>query len=173
MLGSRPAAGSRFAPRTTAARLHWFNWADPTYTRLPLRVRQPFMDVRLFEFAVRVPPHPWLVRKRILREATADLLPPAIRERRKTLLVAAPRAGTSARDRERLVELIRAVPDAEGFLDTSALAATVLRRRDTDPHDGVLDRPIGLVQWLAHWKRPTPRGPERGAVEELNQSPRG
>ncbi|HET6864628.1 MAG TPA: asparagine synthase-related protein [Solirubrobacteraceae bacterium] len=132
----------------------WFTWADPTVTRLPLRVRQPFMDLRLLDFAARIPPHPWLVRKRILREATADLLPSAIRERRKTLLVAAPRAGTSAEDRGRLVELVRAVPDAERFLDTSALTATILRRGDSDPHDGVLDRPIGLVLWLAHWKRP-------------------
>lgn len=132
----------------------WFTWSDPTYTRLPLRVRQPFMDVRLLDFAARIPPHPWLVRKRILREATADLLPPAIRQRRKTLLVAAPRAGTSAADRQRLAELVRSVPDAERFLDTSALVAAILGRRDSDPHDGVLDRPIGLVQWLAHWKRP-------------------
>jgi asparagine synthase (glutamine-hydrolysing) len=137
----------------------WFTWADPTTTRLPLRVRQPFMDLRLLDFAARLPPHPWLVRKRILREATADLLPAAIRERRKTLLVAAPRAGTSTRDRERLVELIRAVPDAERFLDNDALVAAILRRRDSDPHDGLLDRPIGLVHWLAHWKRP------RGAEE--------
>jgi asparagine synthase (glutamine-hydrolysing) len=140
----------------------WFTWADPTVTRLPLRVRQPFMDLRLLDFAARVPPHPWFVRKRILREATADLLPPAIRERRKTLLVAAPRAGTSAGDRERLVELVRAVPDAQRFLDTPALVAAILRRRDSDPHDGILDRPIGLVHWLAHWKRP--RG-ARGKVD--------
>jgi asparagine synthase (glutamine-hydrolysing) len=132
----------------------WFTWSDPTYTRLALRVRQPFMDLRLLDFAARVAPHPWLVRKRILREATADVLPSEIRERRKTLLVAAPRAGTSAGDRERLAELVRAVPDAERFLDTSALVAAILGRRDGDPHDGVLDRPIGLVQWLAHWKRP-------------------
>lgn len=135
----------------------WFTWADPTYTRLPLRVRQPFMDVRLLEFAASIPPHPWLVRKRILREATADLLPSAIRERRKTLLVAAPRAGTSAHHRERLAEMIRSVPDAERFVDTSALASAILRRRDSDPHDPALDRPIGLVQWLLHWKRPSAR----------------
>jgi asparagine synthase (glutamine-hydrolysing) len=141
---------------------HWFTWADPTTTRLPLRVRQPFMDLRLLDYAARIPPHPWLVRKRILRDATADLLPTAIRERRKTLLVAAPRAGTSTRDRERLVELIRVVPDAERFLDTEALVAVILRRRDSDPHDALLDRPIGLVSWLAHWKRP------RGARGKVN-----
>jgi asparagine synthase (glutamine-hydrolysing) len=148
----------------------WFTWADPTYTRLPLRVRQPFMDMRLFDFAASIPPHPWLVRKRILREATADLLPPAIRERRKTLLVAAPRAGSSAGDRERLVELIRAVPDTGRFLDTSALTAAILRRSDGDPHDPTLDRPIGLVQWLAHWKRPSLGGLE---LERRSASPRG
>ena len=132
----------------------WFTWADPTFTRLPLRVRHPFMDLRLLNFAAGIPPDPWLVRKRILRDATADLLPAAIRERRKTLLVAAPRAGTSAQYRQRLVELVRSVPDAEQFIDTAALTAAILRRRDSDPHDGTLDRPIGLIGWLAHWKRP-------------------
>lgn len=59
----------------------WFTWGDPTYTRLPLRMRHPFADLRLLTFAASIPPYPWLVGKRILREATDGLLPDAVRRR--------------------------------------------------------------------------------------------
>jgi asparagine synthase (glutamine-hydrolysing) len=51
-----------------------------------LEVRSPFLDHRLIEFALRLPPSYRIRRltlKRVLKAAVADLLPPEIRNRRK------------------------------------------------------------------------------------------
>ena len=132
----------------------WFTWGDPTYTRLPVRMRHPFVDLRLLEFAARIPPYPWLARKRILREATEGLLPAAVRQRRKALLVdvQSPRATPDVRNA--LAELVTIVPEAERFLDAAKLREAVLAPDATTWQDWLLGRPLGLVHWLAHWKRP-------------------
>lgn len=138
----------------------WFGWGDPTYTRLPVRFSHPFVDLRLLDFAARVPPHPWFERKRILREATQGLLPEAIRQRPKTFLVSGPRTSATPQARRSLVELVEATPDAQHFLDTSALVDAILRPTGREWEDWNLARPLGLVHWLAHWKRP--RAPRDG-----------
>jgi asparagine synthase (glutamine-hydrolysing) len=56
------------------------------FTGLPLVFRHPFYDVRLLEFLQSIPPQPWLVKKRIIREAMRGRLPDAILERPKTPL---------------------------------------------------------------------------------------
>ncbi len=135
----------------------WFTWGDPTYTRLPVRMRHPFVDLRLLQFAARIPPYPWLVGKRILREATDGLLPTAVRQRRKALLVNARSARATPALRRALAELVTAVPAAERFLDAASLREAVLAPDATTWQDWVLGRPLGLVHWLAHWKRPRVR----------------
>ena len=56
------------------------------FTGLPLVFRHPFFDVRLLEFLQSIPPQPWLVKKRIVREAMRGMLPDTILERPKTPL---------------------------------------------------------------------------------------
>jgi asparagine synthase (glutamine-hydrolysing) len=132
----------------------WFTWADPSYSRLALRMHHPFTDLRLLDFAARVPPYPWLVEKRILRDATEDLLPATVRRRPKTPLVNAPRSSATPEARRALVQLLQTVPEAERFFDTQALIDAVLATGTGESQDWVLARPLGLVHWLAHWKRP-------------------
>jgi asparagine synthase (glutamine-hydrolysing) len=132
----------------------WFNWMDPSYTRLPVRVRHPFTDLRLLNFVSRVPPEPWLSRKRILRDATEGLLPSEVRERPKTLMVSGPRPSATPDARQALAQLVRTVPDAELFFDTRALNDAILVPGTGAWQDWVLARPLGLVYWLAHWRRP-------------------
>jgi asparagine synthase (glutamine-hydrolysing) len=141
----------------------WFTWADPTYTRLPVRVRHPFVDLRLLEFTARIPPYPWLVGKRILRDATDGLLPTEVRRRPKTLLVDSRSARATPEVRQTLAELVASVPAAARFLDTATLREAVLAPDLTIWQHWILGRPVGLVHWLAHWKRP--RVPADGATE--------
>jgi asparagine synthase (glutamine-hydrolysing) len=131
----------------------WFTWGDPTFTRLPMRVRHPFIDLRLLEFAARVPPDPWFANKWILRQATAGLLPTQVRSRPKTPLVDAGRAGMTHAARARLVELIDAVPEAGRFLDLGALADAI--RDPGKPRQNLaLSPPFGLLIWLYYRSRP-------------------
>lgn len=52
--------------------------------------RHPYLDLRVLEFLLSVPPVPWARRKRVMREAMAGRLPAELLARRKTPLVADP-----------------------------------------------------------------------------------
>ncbi|NJO20142.1 MAG: hypothetical protein HC838_08905 [Spirulinaceae cyanobacterium RM2_2_10] len=53
---------------------------------LPVETRLPFLDLRLLNFLLALPPLPWFVGKEILRQAGRDRLPMAICQRPKTAL---------------------------------------------------------------------------------------
>jgi asparagine synthase (glutamine-hydrolysing) len=83
----RPVAHSSFhAPVWQAV----FDAMDPAYTRAPLEVRHPFLDIRLLRFLLRVPVVPWCRDKYLLRYAWRDVLPEAVRRRAKTPLNGCP-----------------------------------------------------------------------------------
>jgi asparagine synthase (glutamine-hydrolysing) len=62
---------------------HIFESSDQGFTGIPVDVRFPFLDRRLIEFVLAIPPIPWVQRKLILREAMRGLLPEAVRTRPK------------------------------------------------------------------------------------------
>lgn len=63
---------------------HIFESSDAGFSRILLDVRFPFLDRRLIELVLAVPPIPWLQRKLILRDSMRDRLPDAVRTRPKT-----------------------------------------------------------------------------------------
>jgi hypothetical protein len=134
-----------------------FTWCSPSCHRVPIQIRHPLADLRLLDFVARLPPEPWLLRKRILREATRDLLPEAVLARPKTLLVSGRRASITPQVLDRLAELVRALPELERFLDSSALIETLTAPdAELNQVDNVfLSQALGLVYWSAHWRRPT------------------
>jgi asparagine synthase (glutamine-hydrolysing) len=67
-----------------------FEGYDAGSTKLPLEVRHPFLDVRLIEYLLAIPPAPWCVNKHILRRAMSDKLPAAVLNRPKTGLMGDP-----------------------------------------------------------------------------------
>ncbi len=134
----------------------WLTWGDPSFSGVRLKTRHPFLDLRLLDFATRIPPYPWLMDKRILRESTIDLLPERVRRRPKTPLVEVQRRGTDAGSLRRLAEFVREVPQADRFIDRGRLAADVLAwdsAADTR-RNWSLSRALGLVHWLAHRSGP-------------------
>lgn len=56
----------------------------------PMVWRHPFLDLRVLEFMLSVPPVPWARRKLLMRRAMQGLLPRAILDRPKTPLAASP-----------------------------------------------------------------------------------
>lgn len=95
--------------------------------------RHPFLDLRVLEFMLSVPPVPWARNKLLMRQAMQGWLPRQILDRPKTPLAASPleaavhRLGLDALEVPDLLEKyvstenIPARPDAEG--DLSALIA--------------------------------------------------
>jgi len=63
-----------------------FCWNDPGFTHIPIKVRHPFFDIRLLEYAQRLPAIPWLYNKTILRETMRPILPTSLIERPKVPL---------------------------------------------------------------------------------------
>jgi asparagine synthase (glutamine-hydrolysing) len=66
---------------------HWtsmFENENPGVTRYPVEVRYPFLDLRLVDYLLALPPFPWFFQKALLRKAMAGKLPERVRIRPKT-----------------------------------------------------------------------------------------
>jgi asparagine synthase (glutamine-hydrolysing) len=61
-----------------------FDWNDPGFTHVPVKVAHPFFDIRLLDLALQLPPFPWRHKKHLLRTAMAPNLPSYILNRVKT-----------------------------------------------------------------------------------------
>ncbi len=82
--------------------------------------RHPYLDLRVLQFMLSVPPVPWGWEKHLLREAMRGRLPPEILARKKTPLVGMPLM--LAISAQGLPDLVRTARLAE-YIDVSVLAA--------------------------------------------------
>lgn len=64
--------------------LRLFELGDSGVTRHPVEVRYPFLDLRVVEYLLAIPPFPWAFNKNILRRAMSGYLPEIVRLKRKT-----------------------------------------------------------------------------------------
>jgi asparagine synthase (glutamine-hydrolysing) len=72
---------------------HWsamFEHENAGVTRCPVEVRHPFLDLRVVNFLLALPPFPLFFEKQLLREVVAGRLPENVRTRRKTPLAGSP-----------------------------------------------------------------------------------
>jgi len=69
---------------------HLFETNDPGVTRFPVEVRYPFLDLRIVDYLLAIPPFPWFYEKELLRRAMAGRLPGEILCRAKTPLAGDP-----------------------------------------------------------------------------------
>jgi asparagine synthase (glutamine-hydrolysing) len=63
-----------------------FELENPSGTGYPVETSYPFLDLRLVNFLLAIPPFPWFFKKTLLREAMKGRLPEQIRTRPKTSL---------------------------------------------------------------------------------------
>ena len=144
-----------------------FTWGDASFTGLPLRFRHPLVDLRLLSFVRSLPPDPWLVDKRILREAARDRLPEEVRTRKKTALVAAAPPGHSPALVEQLIAMVKEAPGLDRFVDRAVLARGLATTDAANqPADRALALPVGLAHWLVHRVHPERNGYFSPAGEE-------
>ena len=67
-----------------------FEQESPGASRYPVEVRYPFLDLRIVNFLLALPPFPFFFEKRLLRDAVAGRLPENVRLRPKTPLAGDP-----------------------------------------------------------------------------------
>lgn len=76
-----PAAhASLYLPQWT----RMFELESPGVTNCPVEVRYPFLDLRVVEYLLALPPYPWFYEKRLLRQAMAGHVLDSVRLRPKT-----------------------------------------------------------------------------------------
>ena len=66
---------------------HWtrfFELENAGVTRQPVEICYPFLDLRVVNFLLAIPPFPWFFEKMLLREAMIGKLPETVRRRPKT-----------------------------------------------------------------------------------------
>ncbi len=137
----------------------FFEGYDPGCTGVPLEYRHPFMDLRVVEHALSLPPFPWCVRKEILRAAMRGRLPERVRLRPKTPLAGYPHLAFPHPARDMAAALGAAHPVWE-FIDRDRMHSSCA----TDDPDLAWTnfRPLALGLWLQH--AGVLKGPHQGAV---------
>jgi asparagine synthase (glutamine-hydrolysing) len=125
-----------------------FEGYDQGSTRLQLEVRHPFTDVRLVDYLLSIPVHPWCTNKHILRRAMKDRLPDAILNRPKTPLAGDPALQLMRRASVRCIDSFEVTPQLERFVNLSRRRS--LAEENTPDAAWARLRLFALNHWLAH-----------------------
>ena len=124
-----PIWQSHFDVRALEGTLGGFEW------------RYPYLDLRVLEFMLSVPPVPWGWNKRLIREAMRGRLPPEVLARRKTPLDCYPEVATI---REVSMPALPEDNRIDGYVDTRFLPG----REASDPDLATSLNAHALDHWL-------------------------
>jgi len=112
----------------------------------PLEVRYPFLDLRIVNYVLALPPFPWFFQKMLLREAMAGRIPERVRMRPKTPLQGDP---ASAQLQKTGVEVLNQMPwsgDSDRFIERSSLVPPYGKMNAVQISNNL--RPYCLNIWL-------------------------
>lgn len=122
-----------------------FEAEEPEWTRLPLQVRSPLLDLRVVRFLLRVPPVPWCMHKNLLRQTMRGVLPQEILVRRKVPLQGDLLAAVSATGQWRPSLPGEPAESVRGFVDWRRLSALLESAADSSIWGAL--RPVSLHHW--------------------------
>ena len=100
---------------------HMFEQDNAGVTPYPLEVRYPFLDLRIANYLLSIPPFPWFFQKMILREAIAERIPERVRMRPKTPLQGDPVSAQLQKTGADRLNRVHWSKDTDAFIDRSAL----------------------------------------------------
>ena len=130
---------------------HSHELQDAGVTRCGLEIRHPFLDVRIVDFVLALPPLPWTFQKSLLRAATAGRMPESVRMRPKTLLAANPLAETLKRPESAWVNRARWSEQIGAYVRTTAIPELNGQTNSEETISAI--RPICLNFWLQSERR--------------------
>jgi asparagine synthase (glutamine-hydrolysing) len=123
-----------------------FEWYDAGSSRIPLEFRHPLADLRVVDFALALPPVPWLVEKEIVRLAMRGLLPDQIVARPKRALAADPITASIRQGQVRWLDSVSYLPVVSRYVNCRAIPA-MLDEANAEQLCVNL-RPLQLNAWL-------------------------
>jgi asparagine synthase (glutamine-hydrolysing) len=128
-----------------------FEHENPGVTRRPVEVRYPFLDLRIVEYLLALPPFPWFFEKNLLREAMVGCLPESVRRRPKTPLAGDPLAEWLKRSAPNWMSETSWSEEASRYVTRSAIA--LLNGSSESEELRAAARPICLNFWLQSVRR--------------------
>ncbi|MGA8222605.1 MAG: asparagine synthase-related protein [Candidatus Acidiferrales bacterium] len=123
-----------------------FENENPGVTRQPVEVRHPYLDLRIVDYLLALPPFPWFYEKVLLREAMAGRIPESVRLRAKIPLAGDPLLKQLQMPGAEWVDHVHWSAEMDRFVDHSALAP--LNGVTVSEKAGSLVRPVCLNFWL-------------------------
>jgi asparagine synthase (glutamine-hydrolysing) len=128
-------------------------------TKLPVELRHPFLDLRVVNFLLALPPFPLYMEKKLLRDVLAARVPDSIRTRKKT-----PLAGDALQQHLRQPDTawlnhVAWVNEIDAYVDTSELErvlrleAKIYNSESKSSRINAAVRPICLNFWLQSMRR--------------------
>ena len=133
---------------------HWtqmFEQENAGVTPYPLEARYPFLDLRIVNYLLAIPPFPWFFEKMILREAMAERIPERVRMRPKTPLQGDPVSAQLQKTGAERLNRMDWSKDSDRFIDRSALAPLHGKMNAEQTRTHV--RPYCLNIWLQSARR--------------------
>jgi len=103
---------------------HMFESENAGATHFPLETRYPFLDLRIVNYLLALPPFPWFFQKMLLREAMAGRIPETVRMRPKTPVQSDPLAAQLQRSGAKRLEQMHWSKDLDRYIDRSELSLT-------------------------------------------------
>ena len=128
-------------------------YLDPAAMGTPIEYRNPYLDVRVVRYVLRVPPMPWFAEKELLRASMRGRLPEEVRTRRKTALRVDPTHVLMTRQADELAAIVQSCEALEPFVDRKLAAEAIRNPRRTPFESYLLAFPIGLALWPILKKR--------------------
>jgi asparagine synthase (glutamine-hydrolysing) len=130
---------------------NFFEHANPTVTHFPVDVRYPFLDLRIVNYLLALPPFPWFFEKMLLREAMVGRLPENVRVRPKTPMTIDPLAERLQRRQAEWMSQAHWAEEMDQYISRPSLAQPNgeigFQRADSNV------RPLCLNFWLQSARR--------------------
>jgi asparagine synthase (glutamine-hydrolysing) len=128
-----------------------FELGDPGATRCPVEVRYPFLDLRIVNYLLALPPFPWAFQKTLLREAMAGRLPETVRRRPKTPFTDDPVVDQLRRPESAWVDHVQLSDEVGRYVNRSALGPLSTEKNSESALMAI--RPLSLNFWLQSAQR--------------------
>jgi asparagine synthase (glutamine-hydrolysing) len=130
---------------------HMFEQENAGVSQQPVEVRYPFLDLRIVNFLLALPPFPWFYQKMLLREAMSGRLPESVRMRPKTPLQTEPEVEQIRRAGAAALDQMNWSKDCDRYIDRSAMAAPHDKMNAVELNNSL--RPYCLNIWLLSTRR--------------------
>ena len=130
---------------------HMFEQEDAGASRVPVETRYPFLDLRIVNYLLALPPFPWFFQKMLLREAMTGRMPETVRMRPKTPVQSDIHCEQFRRSGAQRLKQMDWSRDLDRYIDRSAMIAPHDKMNGEEMDNSL--RPYCLNIWLQSARR--------------------